>query len=98
MSTENIKDPIATEGCAAAAGYVSALEDALAAAIVSLYTTDKEDCLRTFHLDELEGALERTQAITAETRLEDVYAKALRYPRPHTDPAMPTASDGRPLT
>ena len=84
MSIESKTDTAATEGCAAPAGYVAALEDALAAAIVSLYSTDREDCLRTFHLDELEGALERTQAITAETRLEDVYAKALRYPRPHT--------------
>jgi hypothetical protein len=81
-------------GLPAASGYVAALEDALAAAIVSLYSTDRDDCLRAFHLDELEGALERTQAITAETRLEDVYAKALRYPRPHTDLAHLTAEKG----
>jgi hypothetical protein len=72
--------PAATEGCAAAAGYVAALEDALYAAIVTLYSTHKEDCVNSFSFDELSMVVDKTRNMPAGTRLEHIYAKALRHP------------------
>lgn len=84
MSTENQNQmPAATEGCAAAAGYVAALENALAAAIVSLYITDREDMLAEFTFDEIAGCVSRTRKMQA-LKLEHIYSLALRYPRPQT--------------
>lgn len=83
MSTETKKDELATEGCAAVPGYVVALENALYAAIVCLYSTHKEDCVNTFTFDELSAVVDRTRSMPAGTKLEDIYAKALRHP--HTD-------------
>lgn len=64
----------------AAAGYVAALEDALYAAIVTLYSTHKEDCVNTFTFDELSMVVDKTQNMPAGTRLEHIYATALRHP------------------
>ncbi len=63
------------------AEYISILEDALAAAIVCLFSTHKDDCVNTFTLAELEQALNRTKVYPEKTRVEDVYAKALRFPK-----------------
>lgn len=61
--------------------YISILEDALAAAIICLFATHKDDCLRTFTLAELEQALNRTKVYPEGTTVEGIYAKALRFPR-----------------
>lgn len=96
MTTEDQNQmPAATEGCAAAAGYVAALEDALAAAIVSLYSTDKEDCVNTFNFDELSMVVDKTRNMPAGTRLEHIYAKALRYP--HTAATHAPGVNEKPL-
>ena len=63
------------------AEYINILEDALAAAIVCLFSTHKDDCVNTFTLAELEQALNRTMVYPKGTRVEDVYAKALRFPK-----------------
>ena len=63
------------------AEYISILEDALAAAIVCLFSTHKDDCVNTFTLAELEQALNRTKVYPEGTRVEDVYVKALRFPK-----------------
>lgn len=65
------------------AGYVAALEAALYAAIVALYSTHKEDCVNTFSFDELSMVVDKTQHMPAGTRLEHIYAEALRYPHAH---------------
>ena len=80
MSTENTNDDTATEGCAPAAGYVAALENALYAAIITLYSTHKEDCVNTFSFNELSMVVDKTRNMPAGTRLEHIYAKALRHP------------------
>lgn len=61
--------------------YISILEDALASAIVCLFSTHKDDCVNTFTLAELEQAVNRTKVYPKGTRVEDVYVKALRFPR-----------------
>ena len=61
--------------------YISILEDALAAAIVCLFATHKDDCVNTFTRSELEQALDRTKRYVEGTTVEGIYAKALRFPR-----------------
>ena len=64
----------------AATGYVAALENALYAAIVTLYSTHKADCVNTFTFDELSMVVDKTRNMASGTRLENIYAEALRYP------------------
>lgn len=80
---DNTQTEHADRKLAPVAGYVAALENALYAAIVALYSTHKEDCVNTFSFDELSMVVDKTQHMPAGTRLEHIYAEALRYPHTH---------------
>lgn len=59
--------------------YIAALENALCAAIVTLYSTHQQDCIETFTHQELVAVLEHTQDLAPDVELEQLYAIALRH-------------------
>lgn len=59
--------------------YIAALENALAAAIVDLYSNHAEACVATFTQPELMAALKQVQALPEDATLEQLYADALRH-------------------
>ena len=94
MSTESIKDPIATEGCAAAAGYAAPRPKPPLGPEPEWIWREK----RMWHLIErLAGYANQTEHAPQEAWLTELRTRIDEVLR-HTDPAMPTASDGLPLT
>lgn len=61
--------------------YIHILETALAAAIVTLFDTHKDDCMDTFTMSELARACHKTKDLPEGTSVEGLYAKALRFPK-----------------
>lgn len=59
--------------------YIAALENALAAAIVDLYSNHAEACVATFSQLELMAALKQVQNLAEDATLEQLYADALRH-------------------
>lgn len=59
--------------------YIDALENALAAAIVDLYSNHKEDCIATFSQMELLASLAHVQTLAEDATVEQLYADALRH-------------------
>lgn len=59
--------------------YIAALENALAAAIVDLYSTDAAACFATFSRLEMTASLARVQNLAEDATVEQLYADALRH-------------------
>jgi hypothetical protein len=59
--------------------YIAALETALAAAIVDLYSNHAESCVATFTQTELMAVLARVQTLAEDATLEQLYAEALHH-------------------
>jgi hypothetical protein len=59
--------------------YIAALETALAAAIVDLYSNHAEACVATFTQTELMAVLAHVQTLAEDATLEQLYAEALHH-------------------